>query len=602
MPATLLSLAAAAVSPLVHDLAACLVAAALLSVLFERVRIPTIAALLGAGVIIGPVGLALVNEQRSIETIANLGLTLLLFVIGLEINLKSLLASGRTLITTGALQVPLTLGAGMAVFLGLQALALPLLAGKYVPLYMGIACAFSSTLLVVKLLQQHLQLDTVAGRLCVGLLIFQDIWAIIILAVQPSFESPELGPIALTFVGIFVVGGVAWAAARWLLPVAFRLVAPVPELLVTAALGWCFGLGLFGLHLGDLLALAGLDLHISVSLEMGALIAGASVATFPYAYEVVARVGNLRDFFVTLFFVGLGMSIPIPDGADVLLLALALSAIAVLLRPLVFLPLLYLTGLDRRNAVDASTKLAQVSEFCLVIVYLGMGLGHLTQEQGSVVIFAFVVTALATPALFRLSDRLYDHVKPLLSALGIKPPRDAAGHEIPADETRLVLLGFHRLASALLHDLERFHRDLLPQTVVIDLNVNLHAAIRARGVKVIYGDMTNAETLKHAHIDHAEVIVATIPDELLKGSSNAAVVRTVRSLCPKAFIFANASRTAKVKELLDAGANHAFLVPVEAAESLLGAIYAGLNGNLESYLETHQQQHGRLAERREILD
>lgn len=594
------ALGAAAISPLVHDLGACLIAAALLAVVFERVRIPTIAALLAAGVAIGPVGLAVVKDQRSIETIANLGLTLLLFVIGLEVNVRSLMASGRTLLVSGALQVPLSIGLSLVVFLGVRAAGWSVLDGRYTPLYMAVACAFSSTLLVVKFLQQHLQLDTVSGRLSVGLLIFQDVWAIVILALQPSFDQPAAGPIALTFVGIIIVALVALAAARWLLPLAFRVVAPIPELLVTVALGWCFGLGLFGAHLGDALHLVGISTPISVSMEMGALIAGASIATFPYAYEVVARVGNLRDFFVTLFFVGLGMSIPVPDDPGVLLLALVVSAIAVAVRYVLFLPLLYLTGLDRRNALDVSTKLAQVSEFCLVIAYIGMQLGHLAQAQVSVIIFAFVITALVTPALFKASDRLYEMVRPLLAALGMKPPVDAAGQE-RSDDVRLVLLGFHRLASALLHDLERFHADLLPHTVVIDLNVTHHAAIRDKGVQVIYGDISNQETLKHAHIDQAEVIVATIPDELLKGTSNAAIVRSVRALSPRAFILAGASRPSAVRPLLEAGADHAFVIPAEAAQGLLAAIYAALNGNLPSFIESYEQQHGRLVERTEIL-
>jgi Kef-type K+ transport system membrane component KefB len=358
---TALLAAGSGVSPLVEDLGMCLVVSAVFGVLFERLRIPTIAALLGAGVLIGPIGMSLVNEQSNIETIANLGLTLLLFVIGLEVHVGNMLASGRVLVVTGLLQVPLTVAIAGLAFLGLRLLHWDVLLGPYVPLYLGAACAFSSTLLVVKLLQERLKIDSVSGRLCVGLLIFQDVWAIVFLAVQPSLESPELGPLGLTFAGIAVVIAVASVASRWILPPAFRVVAKVPELVVTLALGWCFGLGLLGAHLGELLALLGLHVPMSVSLEMGALIAGASLAASPYTYEVVAKVGSLRDFFVTLFFVGLGMSIPAPDGLDVLLLAAVLSVLAIVMRYLVFLPLLYTTGLNRRHALETSTKLAQVS-------------------------------------------------------------------------------------------------------------------------------------------------------------------------------------------------------------------------------------------------
>src|SRR5688572_653781 len=197
------------ISPLVGDLGLCLVAAGVLAIAFVKLRIPAIAALLGAGVLLGPAGLSVIQDRQSIDTIANLGLTLLLFVIGLEVNLKSLLASGRTLVVTGLVQVPLTLAAGFGVFLLVGLVGWPLVDGIYPALYLGVACAFSSTLLVVKYLHEHLQLDTVGGRLAVGLLIFQDIWAIVFLALQPSFADPAIAPIVLTFLGTVIVGGLA---------------------------------------------------------------------------------------------------------------------------------------------------------------------------------------------------------------------------------------------------------------------------------------------------------------------------------------------------------------------------------------------------------
>jgi Kef-type K+ transport system membrane component KefB len=592
------------VHPLVEDLGMCIVVSAVFGVLFERLRIPTIAALLGAGVLIGPVGLSLVDEQSNIETIANLGLTLLLFVIGLEVHVGNMLASGRVLVLTGVLQVPLTIALGGLAFLLLRMAQWGLLEGPYVPLYLGAACAFSSTLLVVKLLQERLKLDSVSGRLCIGLLIFQDVWAIVFLAVQPSLESPELGPLGLTFAGIAVVIAVAWAASRWLLPPAFRVVAKVPELVVTLALGWCFGLGLFGARLGDILGLLGLHVPITVSLEMGALIAGASLAASPYTYEVVAKVSSLRDFFVTLFFVGLGMSIPAPNGVDLLILAAVLSVLAITMRYLVFLPLLYTTGLNRRHALETSTKLAQVSEFCLVIAYLGLKLGHIDEQVVSSIIFAFVLTALVTPALFTASDRLYDKVHPLMTAVGMRPVSETAATEVDphGDAPRVVVLGFHRIAAALLHDLSRDYADILPRVLVIDFNVALHDKIRALGAQVIYGDIANPETLKHARVSDAELVISTVPDELLKKTSNATIAQAVRAINPSAVIIAHATRVSDVPKLLAAGATDVFMAPVEAAAALLPAVCATLNGNIHGYLASQAVGRGTLQNRSHVLD
>ena len=586
--------------PLVEDFGVCLLVAAVLAVLFERLRIPTIAAFLAGGVLIGPVGLGVVHEQHNIETISNLGLTLLLFVIGLEINLKSLLASGRTLVVTGLLQVPVTATLGFLIFSGVASTGWDLLDGEWVPLYLGIACAFSSTLLVVKLLQTNFKLDTVVGRMCVGLLIFQDVWAIVIMAVQPSFTSPDVAPILLTFAGIATVAGIAALASRYVLPAVFRTVARVPELVVTTALGWCFGLGIFGVHLGDILSGLGAEVEVSVSLEMGALIAGMSIATFPYAYDVVTKVGHLRDFFVTLFFVGLGMAMPIPEGPGVLGLALVLAVIAVGLRYVVFLPLLYVTGLDRRNALLTSTKLAQVSEFCLVISYIGLKLEHLDETRIGVIVFAFVLTALATPLLFKVADGLYGRVGPFLSLLGLRAPTTAQTDDSERNEPRIVFLGFHRLASAVLHDLERQHPDLLSATVVVDFNVALHDRIRALGVDVRYGDIGSTDTLRHMHLEHAEVFVSTVPDELLRGTSNADLVRAVREIAASAVVIAVATSVQGARELRAAGADHVVFVAAAAATEFVPAVCASLNGNLREFQQRYERSRSPF-ERDEIM-
>lgn len=589
-------------STLVSELGLCLLVAGFLSALFERLRVPTIAALLGAGVVLGPTaGIGVVHSASDIETIANLGLTLLLFVIGLEVNPRSLLASGRTLLVTGVLQVPLTIAAALVIFMLCAPLLPAAFSSPYGPLYLGIASAFSSTLLVVRALQERRWMDTLAGRLAVGLLIFQDIWAIVILALQPSFQAPELAPIALTFAGIALLVGFATLGARYLLPHAFRAVAKVPDLVVSVALAWCFLVGLSGANLGKLLELGGLHVPMSVSLEMGALIAGMTIASFPYHHDVAAKVANLRDFFVTLFFVALGMSIPVPSDLSVLGLALVLSFVTLLLRALVFFPLLYLTGLDRNNALDASVKLGQISEFCLVILYIGQKLGHVNATFASVVIFAFVITALLTPFLMSVSRTLPTRLAPLLDRLGFRMPErltDGVGeHALP----RIVVLGFHRVAVALLQDINRQYPEWLPHVLVVDINVHTHDAIRELGARVVYGDAGSAETLRHAHVDTAELVISTVPDELLKRTSNEAIVKAVRSVAPNVRIFACASRSDRVSKLYAAGASYVYMPSVETANGILSAASAALSDQLEDFRSTREGASGPLVDRKELV-
>ena len=588
-------------SSLVEELGLCLLAAGLLSAVFERLRIPTIAALLVAGVVLGPVGLSSIGSGRDIETIANLGLTLLLFVIGLEVNPRALLSSGRTLMWTGLLQVPLSIAMALALFAVLPAALLPHTGSYYPILYLALASAFSSTLLVARYLQERRVLDAVSGRLSMGVLVFQDIWAIVVLALQPSFESPQWMPIILTFAGIALLGILATLGARFVLPRLFAAVARTPELVVSLALSWCFAVALTGSHLGDLLQRLGVSAQVSVSREMGALIAGMTIASFPYHHEVSVRVSNLRDFFVTLFFVALGMSIPVPDSAQVIALACVLALFAVLLRFLVFVPLFYVTGLDRNNAVDASVKLAQISEFCLVIAYLGVQAGHIDRALGSVIIFAFVLTALATPALFKMSTHLPLRLDELFLRMGLRDPHRAltknSGH---SERPQIVILGFHRVAAALLQDMSRQHPELLPSVLVVDLNVQTHSIIKQLGVRVLYGSAGAKETLLHAGVQHAKLVISTIPDELLRGTSNQAIVASVRAVAPEATIFACGSRAVQVEGLYQAGATYVYMPSSETANGVFAAGLAALSGQLEDYQATREAACGPLQTRLDV--
>ncbi len=591
-----------ALSSLVQDIGICVVLAGVLAIIFTRLKIPEIAAFLIAGVIVGPVGAGLVTSPANIETISELGLILLLYLIGLEIDIRKLFASGRILVVSGLLQYPLSILFGVAAtWLLLQAgVGGELLQGSYVPLYIGFVVAASSTLLVVKLFQESFQLDTEAGRTALGLLIFQDFWAIAVLAVQPSFNSPEIGPVLLSLAGIAVLVVIAVIIARYIIPVGFKWVARRPEVIFAAAVSWCFLVVLIGVNLDYLSEwLFGVNLHMAVGPEMGALIAGATIASLPYSNEIMTKVSVVKDFFVTLFFVGLGMSIPMPDGTTVLVVALLLVLVAVLARYLVFFPLLYFTGLDRRNAMVVSTRLSQVSEFSLVIGFIGVNLGHISAGLNSAIIFAFVITALATPALFHHAHAVHDRLAGILGRLGFREPpsREADGDE----SYSLALLGFHRIASSLLYEIGRSRPELLAGTLVVDFNVNLHPGIAALGPTVRYGDLCNPETLLHAGVDKAKVVVCTIPDDVLKGTTNRKIVAAVRQINPGAIIIANAIELGDTARLYAAGADYVFLQRIETALAVEEAIAKALAGEISAHRETMAAAYGVPGPREEIM-
>lgn len=571
-----------AMPPLVRDIGIAIFFSGVLTVLFTRIRFPAIAAFVLAGIIAGPLGLSLVTDPKEIDIIAQLGFVLLLFMIGLEIDLHKIMSGGKSIIVSGVLQFPLTVLFGFIIvkLLALAGIGGGLLDGTLPALYLGAIIAGSSTLLVVKLYQQAFELDTVPGRLAIGVLVFQDLWAIVVLLLQPSLQSPQVLPIIASFVGIALLAAIGTAMARTLTTVAFHWTAKVPELILIIAISWCFAVVFLGASFDSVSErLIGINLHMSVGSGMGALIAGATIANLPYSTEIVTKVGVVKDFFITLFFVGLGMSIPQPSGWTVPILALAIALMAILARQFVFFPIFYWSGIDQRNAEVSAVRLSQISEFGLVIAFLGAQLGHLSPELSSAIIFAFVLTALITTPLYHAAYAIHRVVAPVLAACGFPEP-PAIKKEEEKKNYRLALLGFHRVASSLLYEIAQKEPTLAAETLVVDFNAAIHDSIRTFGAHVEYGDLSNAETLLHAGIDRAKVVVSTVPDDLLRGVDNRRLVESVRRMNPKAIIIANAISFADCQAIYAAGANYVFLSRLETALALNEAIGRALNGTL----------------------
>ncbi len=585
---------------LVHDIGISLLLSGVLAVAFTRIHLPAIAGFIIAGVVAGPLALGWVTDAGNIDTIAQLGFVLLLFMIGLEIDVNKIRAAGKTIMLSGLLQFPLTLLFGVVVVKLLALTGLALLQGNLAALYIGAVIAGSSTLLVVKLFQEAFELDTAPGRLSLGMLVFQDLWATVIILLQPRLDAPEFMPIVGSFAGIAVLAGLAILFSQTALPSIFRWVAKVPEVVLMAAIGWCFAVVFVGANLDYMVSMASsAELHLDVSSGMGALIAGATIASLPYATEIVTKVGVVKDFFVTLFFVGLGLGIPAPSGPGVIILAVVIAALAILARQVVFFPLLYWTGVDQRNAEVTAIRLAQISEFGLVIAFLGLEYGHISRELASAIVFGFVLTALGTAPLYHAAYAIHGRVKPWLKMLGFREPPEV--EEAGGKEWRLALLGFHRVASSLLYDLARTDTQLVHDTLVVDFNVALHGKIRELGAHVEYGDLSNADTLRHAGLDRARVVVSTVPDDLMRGTDNRRLVETVRRLNPRAIIVANAVNLADCDAIYEAGADYVFLSRVETARALGDVIGEALNGTIGEFRAGREKANGRPGMRNEVL-
>ncbi|HEV7599950.1 MAG TPA: cation:proton antiporter [Bradyrhizobium sp.] len=571
---------------LIRDITLCILFAWGLGLAAHFTRQPLILAYLIAGFFIGPFGMGWVKSQESIQIISELGLIFMLFMIGLEIDLKKIVRAGRVILFAAGGQLIGGCILGALFFVGI---GLSMGGGGFDALYLCIACALSSTVIIVKVLYEKRELDTLPGRITLGVLVLQDIFAILFLAVQPSLADLQVSVILLSIARVVALVVTALALSRYVLPPLFHQIARRPELVLLGALAWCFLIG----EIAELLHL---------SREMGSLVAGVSISTFPYALDVTAKVTTLRDFFITLFFVALGMTIPIPN-LSVIGLALIIAAFTVVSRVVTTFTPLYFLKQGLRASLLPAINLAQISEFSLVVIQTGITAGHIKTQTASAASFAFVILAVLSTFVMMRSDQIVRLAIGPLKRIGLRDLDHS--HADEGDEEgghgegrRILILGFFRAASALLSEIERQNPGLLDQIGVVDFNPVVFQTLKGRGVHVTYGDISNVDTLVHAGVGKAEIIILSVPDSLLKGANNEKLVRHVRSLNTTAKIVSTADLLSDVQDQYAAGADYVVVTRLSDAHELFNVIEAADQGLLD---DKRAEIDARLSERREVL-
>ncbi|HEX8912132.1 MAG TPA: cation:proton antiporter [Humisphaera sp.] len=522
---------------LLPDIGVAILAATVVGLVAHVLRQPIILGYLVAGAVVGPLGLKWIHEAGSVEVISEIGLVLLLFIIGLEMDIKSVLAAGKQLLVAGFGQflVCVALGVGLFAAMGFG------LTGRHSDgLYLALMCGLSSTAVVVKLLYDKQELDTLPGRLTLGVLVIQDVYAIFVLAFQPNFANPTVGPILKAVGATALLLAAGFLFSKYVLRHVYASIARAPEMVVAVSIGWCA-------------AVAGAAGSMGLSKEMGALVAGLSIAAFPYSVHVTAKTLPLRDFFLTLFFVSLGMKIT-PLAGDKVALVAVLVGFTVASRFLSVYPLLKVSGAGRRTAFITSLNLAQISEFSLVIASLGVVYKHISADTVAVVIYAMAITCVMSSYSIRFSHPLYLAFDKLMGKVGFGTAGAAAERAAAHEDRPVTVLGFHRAGRALIDLLEHHHPAMLAKVKVVDFNPETLRALKARGVDGMFGDLSSLDTLHHANLHASRLILVTIPDMLLKGTSNLALVKGLKEIAPHSRIVATADDDKHEQELLAAGA------------------------------------------------
>ncbi|EQA72402.1 transporter, CPA2 family [Leptospira noguchii serovar Panama str. CZ214] len=473
---------------------------------------------MAGGLLLGPnLGFSLVINEESIELISEIGLILLLFIIGLEIDLKELARMGKSMFVLGIVQFVFCVLFGLLFFKWILAGS----TGRFDLLYFAIALAISSTMIVVKLLHDKFEVSTIAGRLTIGVLVLQDIWAIIFMGVQPNLQNPQILKIAGSLgIGLVLIC-VSFLISRFFLSKLFHAAASKPELILITSIAWCF-------------LLCGFAEKAGLSKEMGALIAGVSIAAFPYGADVIAKLSGIRDFFITLFFVALGMKIPIPS-VQILSISLIAVVFVIFSRVITVATPVYLSGKGLRAGIVTGLNLAQISEFSLVILSLGMGYGHISKELESTVLTSMILASVVSTYIILFNDPISRFILKILNIIGLKEKEDeedqTESHITGQSKRDIVILGYFRIAQGLLEGIEREKPEWLNRILIVDFNPVFRQSLEAKGIRWAYGDLANPETLHHLGIEEAKYVICTISDMILKGTTSRRLLESLKVIC-----------------------------------------------------------------------
>ncbi len=479
-----------------RDLLIVLVTAIAGGMLARWLRLPVILGYLAGGIAVGPFGLGLVQETETISSLAEIGVVLLLFAIGLEFSIKELLSLGKIAVIGGIAQILLTAVAGF----GLGRLAGLSMTGA---VFFGFIIALSSTMVVMKLLMERGELDTTHGRIMLGILLVQDLSVVPMMVVMPAVGGDaghlwvSLGLAiakAVGFIGVMLVLGV------WGLPWFLKKVAGQRsrELFLLTVIVLCLAAA-FGTY------------HFGLSAAFGAFAAGLLISQSGFARQAFADILPLRDTFAALFFVSLGMLANLHFiGANLGTIAYVVLAI-ILVKFVICSLITRLFGYSHKTVLMVGTGLIQIGEFSFILAMMGVETGILSERLYSLTIAAAIITILLTPFAMSLNSFIYRRLSQRgWFARQMTGPADPEWHVLQALELsrHAVICGYGDVGRRLAEVLERQKFSYL----VIELDPTIISRLRARGIPCIYGDASNPEILAHASLDRARVLICTIPD------------------------------------------------------------------------------------------
>lgn len=479
---------------ILQEIGALLVIAAAVSAFLLWLRQPLIVSYIVVGILVGPSVLGVITSYDEVDLLAQMGIAVLLFVVGLKLDLHLIRTMGPVALATGLGQVLFT-----SVFGYLLSLALGL--SHVAAMYVAVALTFSSTIIIVKLLSDKREIDALHGRIAVGFLIVQDIVVVLVMIGLTAFGSPDLHENVLWNLGMLLVRGVGFIAGigflmRFVFPLLLRHIARSRELLVLFAIAWAVSLAVTGERLG-------------FSKEIGAFVAGVSLASTPYREAIGTRLVNLRDFLLLFFFIDLGAKLDVQQMGVQVGPAIILSLFVLIGNPIIVMIIMGAMGYRKRTGFLAGLTVAQISEFSLILGALGVSLGHIDAETLGLITLVGLITIGISTYMILYSHPLFRRLSPWLRVFERKMRRREDAEMMTEQQFRAdaIVFGVGRFGSSLVRNLMERGMNVLG----IDFDSENVSRRNEEGLRVCYGDAEDPECPSVLPLERSSWVISTIP-------------------------------------------------------------------------------------------
>jgi Kef-type K+ transport system membrane component KefB len=524
------------------DLTVIICLAAILSLVFRLLKQPEILAYILTGIIIGSFHLFQSSSQDMLQTMSQVGVTLLLFMVGLEIRVSDFFAIGKSLVLAALGQIVLTFLSGFAIS---TVLGFNLMSSFYV----ATALTFSSTIVVVKILSDKRELHSLYSKFSVGILLAQDIVAIGLLMFLSGFSANASGLdflmnlLLILSKGIILVAIVA-LLSRKIFPKVIESISKSPETLFLASLAWVFGLA----------ALISSP-YVGFTIEIGGFLAGLALANSMANYQIIAKAKTLRDFFIVIFFVLLGIQMSFSSIYAVIIPAIILSIFVILVKPFLVMIVMAAMGYKKRTSFLTGLSLSQISEFSLILVFAGYKLGAFPQSIVSLITLVGLISFFVSSYALINSKILYRLLASKLNFLerkNVKKEEFVKEDDKIADlEDHVVVVGGEQMGESILEAL----KDMDIPVVVVDFDPKVVKKLDEKKVHRLFGDIADLDIQERAKLDEARMVISTISDI----EDNLLLLKEIKHENRKAKIVVMALDSRDAKILYKEGADYVIL-------------------------------------------